>query len=52
MDAGLTISMFHEHEVLPWQAFKLMVPKGERMWRLPDGHPRMPLSLSLRARKV
>jgi len=50
--AGLALTMFHEHEVLPWQAFKLMVPQGARMWRLPDGHPRMPLSLSLRARKV
>jgi SAM-dependent methyltransferase len=53
MDAGLTITMFHEHEVLPWQAFKLMVqvPGFPRLWKLPDGHPRMPLSFSLRAKK-
>ena len=52
IDAGLSLTMFREHEVLPWQAFRMMVPASERMWRLPDGHPRLPLSLSLRARKT
>jgi SAM-dependent methyltransferase len=54
IEAGLTITMFHEHEVLPWQAFKLMelVPGSQRLWKLPDGHPRMPLSFSLRAKKA
>jgi len=29
-----------------------MMTKGEdRMWRLPAGHPRLPLSLSISARK-
>jgi SAM-dependent methyltransferase len=50
--AGLTITMLREHEVLPWQGVKSLVPAGERLWRLPDGHPRMALSLSLRARKA
>lgn len=49
--AGLTVTMFREHEVLPWQGLDLLVPVTERLWRLPDGHPRFPLSLSLRARK-
>lgn len=49
--AGLAIKMFHEHEVLPWRAFEFMVPTSDRRWRLPDGHPRLPLSFSLRARK-
>jgi SAM-dependent methyltransferase len=49
--AGLTITMFHEHEVLPWQALRMMVPAHRGRWRLPDGHPRFPLSVSLMARK-
>jgi SAM-dependent methyltransferase len=51
IEAGLTIEMFHEHEVLPWQGLQIMVPASDRLWRLPDGHPRFPLSFSLRARK-
>jgi SAM-dependent methyltransferase len=69
MDAGLTITMFREHEVLPWRRYaaKASVRPGEtialsgdveslvagpdRMWRLRDGHPRLPLSFSLKARK-
>jgi len=48
---GLTITMFHEHEVLPWQGLRMMVRAPNGRWRLPDGHPRFPLSVSLRARK-
>jgi len=51
LDAGLTIAMFREHEVLPWRAQHSLVPASDRLWRLPDGHPRLPLSFSLRARK-
>jgi SAM-dependent methyltransferase len=69
IDAGLTITMFHEHEVLPWRRYaaqvtvrqgetialsgdvESLVPVTDRMWRLRDGHPRMPLSFSIRARK-
>ena len=50
-DAGLTITMFREHEVLPWQGLPSLVRASARLWRLPDGHPRLPLSFSLRARK-
>jgi len=28
-----------------------MVPAGERRYRLPDGHPTLPLAFSLRASK-
>jgi 2-polyprenyl-3-methyl-5-hydroxy-6-metoxy-1,4-benzoquinol methylase len=52
IDAGLTIMMFREHEVLPWRGLTSLVPASERMWRLPDGVPRMPLSYSVRAKKV
>lgn len=49
--AGLAIKMFHEHEVLPWQDSRIMVPSSDGLWRLPDGCPRFPLSFSLKARK-
>lgn len=40
-----------EHEVLPWRGLPLLVQNSDRLWRVPDGHPRFPLSYSLRARK-
>ncbi len=52
MDAGLTITMFREHEVLPWQGLPLLVSASDRLWRLPEGYPRVPLSYSLRAKKI
>jgi len=52
VDAGLAITMFREHEVLPWQGLKCLVPATDRLWRLPDGHVHVPLSFSLRARKI
>ena len=51
IDAGLTITMFREHETMPWRGLPSFVPTPDRMWRLPDGAPRMPLSYSLRAKK-
>jgi len=52
IDAGLTITMFREHEVLPWRGVPMLVPAHDRQWRLPDGHPRIPLSFSVRAKKA
>jgi SAM-dependent methyltransferase len=52
IDAGLTITMFREHEVLPWRGLPLLVPASDRLWRLPEGYPRIPLSYSLRAKKI
>jgi SAM-dependent methyltransferase len=52
IEADLTIVMFHEHEVLPWRGVSNLVPASDRLWRLPDGHPRIPLSISLRAKKA
>jgi hypothetical protein len=46
IEAGLTIEMFREHEVLPWRGLRNLVPASDRLWRLPDGHPRFPLSFS------
>src|SRR5262249_44579885 len=49
IEAGLTIRMFNEHELLPWQGLRMMVRAQDGYWRLPPGYPRFPLSLSLRA---
>ncbi len=49
--AGLTVTRVAEHELLPWQMFPMMVKGADRMWRLPPGHPRLPLSISIDARK-
>ena len=51
IDHGLAIEHIAEHEALPWAMFPLMQPGPDRLYRLPAGLPRMPLSLSLRARK-
>jgi 2-polyprenyl-3-methyl-5-hydroxy-6-metoxy-1,4-benzoquinol methylase len=51
IDAGLTIVMFHEHELLPWQGLPMLTRASDRLWRLPDGHVSFPLSYSLRAKK-
>ena len=51
LDAGMSLTMLKEHEVLPWRGLPLLVPDSDRLWRVPDGHPRFPLSYSLRARK-
>lgn len=55
LGAGLRLTLFREHEVLPWPHVPMMVPEGgehgDGMFRLPDDVPRMPLSYSLRAER-
>jgi SAM-dependent methyltransferase len=51
LEAGMRLDFLHEHEVLPWQRLPMMVPEGDRMYRLPDDQLRMPLSFSLKAYK-
>lgn len=51
IDAGLTIELIREHDTLPWPAFPMMVDAGGGMYRLPDAHPKLPLSFSIRARR-
>jgi SAM-dependent methyltransferase len=51
MDVGLRIEMLHEHERLPWRSFPMMVTADDGRYRLPEGTPRIPLAISLRARK-
>lgn len=52
IDAGLSLRLLREHDVLPWPAFPLMVKADNGMFRLPDGHPKIPLSYSIRAQKT
>ena len=51
IEAGLTIRVFREHEVLPWRGLPSLVRASDRLWRLTEGYARFPLSFSLRARK-
>jgi SAM-dependent methyltransferase len=50
--AGLTIEMFHEHDRLAWQLWPCLEYDGNRMYRLPEGKMRLPLSFSIKARKA
>jgi hypothetical protein len=52
--AGMRIEALNEHELLAWQFAPIMVPvEGRRrMWRLPDGFPKMPLAFSLMASRI
>lgn len=50
--AGLRLDFFHEHEVLPWQRLSMMVPAGNRLYRLPATTVSMPVSYSLKASKA
>lgn len=52
LKAGLRLDWLHEHEVLPYKLFPMMVPTGDRLFALPPGLPRMPLSISLQATRV
>jgi SAM-dependent methyltransferase len=49
--AGMAIEMFHEHDRLAWQLWPCLEYDGARMYRLPEGKIRLPLSFSLKATK-
>jgi SAM-dependent methyltransferase len=49
--AGLVIETVAEHERVPWRMFSAMVPVGDGLYALPTGTPRLPLALTVRARK-
>lgn len=53
LDAGLVITMFEEHESLPWNAFApgAMAKDDDGEWRLIDRPERLPLSYTLQAIK-
>lgn len=54
ISAGMRLDRLNEHEKLAWQFAPIMVPvEGRRrMWVLPEGFPRLPLSYSIWATRV
>jgi SAM-dependent methyltransferase len=52
LDSGLALTHFKEHDSLAWQLWGIMQEGPDRMYRLPQGHPNLPLSFSLKARKI
>jgi SAM-dependent methyltransferase len=52
LEAGLRLEFLHEHELLPYKLFPMMVPAGQGLFRLPDGAVPIPLSFSLKAVKA
>jgi SAM-dependent methyltransferase len=52
IDSGLQIRRFREHEALPSPMFPMMQQGPDRLYRLPAGVPRLPLSFSIEAVKA
>ncbi len=52
IQAGLVIDFIHEHKVVHWQAFPMMVTAGKGLWKMPDGkEDYLPLMHSIKAHK-
>jgi SAM-dependent methyltransferase len=47
--AGLQIDFLHEHQVIESQHLPFLEQGPDRWWRLPLGHPAIPLSFSIKA---
>ncbi|WP_374377713.1 class I SAM-dependent methyltransferase [Dongia sp.] len=52
LEAGLSLTYFKEHDSVAWSLWGMMLEGPDRMYRLPEGHPNLPVSFSLKARKV
>ena len=52
LSAGLEIRSMSEHDTLVWDMWPGLTEKGpDGLWRLPEGHVRVPLSLTVTAAK-
>jgi hypothetical protein len=51
LGSGLRLDFLHEHEILPWRRFPMVVPAVDRMYRMPESQVPMPLAFSLKAWK-
>jgi len=51
IDAGLVIERVSEHAVGVEQCWPFMVQGADRLWRIPDDRPQLPLLWSVRARR-
>jgi SAM-dependent methyltransferase len=49
--AGLAVESLNEHDAIPWEIFPHAVRGDDRLWRLPEGHAKVPLAMSITARK-
>jgi SAM-dependent methyltransferase len=49
--AGLQLELLHEWEVTYWRRWPFLERHDDGLYRLPAGHPLIPLTYSLRARK-
>jgi len=47
--AGLRIEFLHEHDLTMFRRYRELEEGEDQLFRLPEGHPRIPLSYSLRA---
>ena len=52
LEAGMRLDSLDEHDFLVWNMWPgLCVEDAQGLWRLPQDRPRIPLSLTIRARK-
>ena len=53
-EAGLQLELFEEHDSVPWNPFAESCEQFGELgeWRMKPGKPRIPMSFSLRARKI
>lgn len=51
IDAGLRIDWVREHTAIPWPHFPAMHVGDDRLFRMPEGLPQIPLALSIGATK-
>jgi SAM-dependent methyltransferase len=51
IEAGLVLEWLHEHDGLCWRRFPCLEEGPDRMFRLPQGRPSLPLAFSLKARR-
>jgi SAM-dependent methyltransferase len=50
--AGLALDWLHEHTALTWKLFPNMEEGTDGLYRLPAGHPELPLAFSLKATRT
>jgi SAM-dependent methyltransferase len=51
INAGLRITNLREHDAVPWQPFPSMTHGADKQWRLNPAIPRIPLAVTIEARK-
>lgn len=49
--AGLAVGSYREHDSIVWPALPQLHSEDGRVWRMPPGRPRIPLSFSLTAHR-